>query len=134
MLTALAGLAAAVVGALILFPRYGHVGVAAAIAVSGWVGATTLAIVLARRGWLALDAAARHRLPRIVLATVIMALAILGGRHLIATAVAAPDTALVRVLTLAALVAAGLGIYLAAIEVLGIARIAELRAAMRGKP
>jgi putative peptidoglycan lipid II flippase len=133
MLTALAGLAAAVIGALILFPRYGHVGVAAAIAVSGWVGATTLAIVLARRGWLDLDAAARRRLPRIVLATAVMALAILGGRHLIATAFAASDTALVRILTLAVLVAGGLAVYLAAIEALGIARIAELRAAMRGR-
>jgi putative peptidoglycan lipid II flippase len=133
MLTALAGLTTAVVGALILYPRYGHVGVAAAIAVSGWVGATTLAVVLARRGWLALDAAARRRLPRILLATAVMALAILGGRHLIAAAVAAPDTALVRILTLAVLVAAGLAVYVAAIEVLGIARIAELRAAMRGR-
>ncbi|HEY1541265.1 MAG TPA: murein biosynthesis integral membrane protein MurJ [Xanthobacteraceae bacterium] len=132
MLTALGGLTAAIIGALILFPRYGHVGVAAAIAVSGWVGATTLAIVLWRRGWLALDPAARRRVPRIALATVVMTVAIFGGRDLIA-AFAASDTALVRVLTLAVLVAAGLAVYLAAIEILGIARIAELRAAMRGR-
>ena len=50
MLAALAGLATALAGALVLFPRYGHVGVAAAIAISGWVGATLLgAILLAAR-------------------------------------------------------------------------------------
>src|SRR5205814_9069203 len=42
MLAALAGLAAAVAGALALFPAYGATGVAAAIAISRWVGATTL--------------------------------------------------------------------------------------------
>src|SRR5215472_4448914 len=68
MITALCGLAAAVVGALILYPGHGHVGVAAAIAISGWVGASALAIVLWRRGWLVIDRAARRRLPRIVLA------------------------------------------------------------------
>ena len=41
----------------LLFPRYGHVGVAAAIALSGWVGAALLGVVLARRGWLAVDRA-----------------------------------------------------------------------------
>ncbi|MBI3434534.1 MAG: tryptophan--tRNA ligase [Proteobacteria bacterium] len=54
MLAGLAGLAAALAAALYLFPRHGHVGVAAAIAVSGWVGATLLGIVLARRRWLLL--------------------------------------------------------------------------------
>ena len=131
MLTALAGLTAAIIGALALFPGHGHVGVAAAIAMSGWVGATTLAVVLWRRGWLKLDRAARRRLPRIVLATVIMAAAILGARHLIASAFATTDTAFARIVILAILVAAGLAVYLAAIELLGVARLGELRAAMR---
>src|SRR5204863_172388 len=39
MLAALAGLGTALTGAVILFPLYGHTGVAAAIAISGWVGA-----------------------------------------------------------------------------------------------
>jgi putative peptidoglycan lipid II flippase len=131
MFTALAGLTAAVVGALLLFPGHGHVGVAAAIAISGWVGATTLALILWRRGWLAIDMAARRRLPRIVLATAIMAIAIVLGHHLIASLLDMTDTAAARVATLAVLVTVGLGIYLAAVQLLGIARLGELVAMIR---
>ncbi len=131
MITALCGLTAATVGALILFPRHGHVGVAVAIAVSGWVGASILAIVLWRRGWLKIDREARRRLPRIVLATAIMAVAILGGNYLMTSVLDVTGTALARILTLAVLVAAGLGIFLAAVHLLGIARFDELRAAVR---
>jgi putative peptidoglycan lipid II flippase len=58
---------------MLLFPRFGHVGVAAAIGISGWVGALVLNFILGRRGWLGLDADARRRLPRIALATIVMA-------------------------------------------------------------
>ena len=131
MITALCGLTAATVGALLLFPGHGHVGIAAAIAISGWVGATTLAIVLWRRGWLKIDREARRRLPRIVLATAIMAAAIFAGDRLMAFLFDVRDTALARVITLVVLVAVGLAVYLAAIQLLGIARLGELRAAMR---
>jgi putative peptidoglycan lipid II flippase len=130
MFTALAGLTAAVVGALLLFPGHGHVGVAAAIAISGWVGATTLALILWRRGWLAIDPAARRRLPRIVLATAVMAVVIVLGHHLIASLLGA-DTAAARIAMLAVLVTVGLGVYLAAVEFLGIARLGELVAMIR---
>jgi putative peptidoglycan lipid II flippase len=131
MITALCGLTAATVGALLLFPRHGHVGVAAAIAFSGWVGATTLAVVLWRRGWLEIDRAAQRRLPRIVLATVVMALAIMGGNYLMGSVLDMTGSALARIVTLVVLVAVGLGVYLAAIQVLGIARFDELRADLR---
>ncbi|HEY2134379.1 MAG TPA: murein biosynthesis integral membrane protein MurJ [Xanthobacteraceae bacterium] len=131
MVTALCGLTAAIVGSLLLFPGHGHVGIAAAIAISGWVGATTLAIVLWRRGWLGIDRAAQRRLPRIVLATAIMALAIMGGNHLIASVLDVTSTAVARIVTLVVLVTAGLAVYLAAIQMLGIASLDELRAAMR---
>ena len=72
MYTALCGLAAAVTGAVVLFPRYGIVGIAGAIALSGWVGATLLAVTLWRRGWLRLEGAALYRLPRLLLATAVM--------------------------------------------------------------
>jgi putative peptidoglycan lipid II flippase len=133
MITALCGLTAATVGALLLFPGYGHVGIAAAIAISGWVGASTLAIVLWRRGWLDIDCAARRRLPRIVLATAIMAVAILLGHHVIAALLNVTDTPFARITTLAILVVAGLAVYLAAIQLLGIARLGELRAAIRDR-
>jgi putative peptidoglycan lipid II flippase len=131
MITALCGLTAAIVGALILFPGHGHVGVAAAIAISGWVGATALAVVLWRRRWLKLDADARRRLPRIVLATAVMAAAIMLGDRFIGSLLGGTATALARVGTLAALVATGLVVYIAAIQLLGVARFGELLAAVR---
>ena len=84
MLAALAGLATALAGALVLFPRYGHVGVAAAIAISGWVGATLLGAILLARGWLGVDRAAARRLPRIMLATAVMGAALVGAQMLLA--------------------------------------------------
>src|SRR5262249_51350449 len=69
MLAALCGLAAAVIGGLLLFPRFGHIGVAAAFAASGWVGAAALGSILFRRRWLRLGYDWRQRLPRISLAS-----------------------------------------------------------------
>ena len=125
MLAALAGLAAAVAGALALFPRYGHVGVAAAIAISGWVGATLLGAILRRRGWLQLDRDAARRLPRIVAATIVMGIAILGAQELLATSFHASGSP-ARLAVLALLVAIGLATYLACLHMLGVARMRDL--------
>src|SRR4249920_42901 len=83
MLAALAGFAAAIIGGVLLFPRFGYVGVAAAIAVSGWVGAGLLGALLIRRRWLRIDAGAQRRLPRVCLATIAMAAAVGSANHLI---------------------------------------------------
>ncbi len=131
MVAALCGLAVAVTGALLLFPHYGHVGIAAAIAISGWVGATILALILSRRRWLRVDVEARHRLPRILLATVAMGIAIYGAQILLATLLGGAPSALLRVVTLAILVAAGLGVYLACVHLLGVARWSDLMAVVR---
>jgi putative peptidoglycan lipid II flippase len=131
MLAALAGLTTAVLGALILFPRYGHVGIAAAIAISGWVGATLLAIVLTARGWLGIDQDGRRRLPRIVLATLAMTAAILAAQGALTMSFDVSGSHLARVLLLAALVTTGLCVYLAALQMLGVARLRALIEAVR---
>jgi putative peptidoglycan lipid II flippase len=128
MLAALAGLAVAIVGALALFPRHGAAGVAAAIAISGWVGATALGVTLGRRGWLGLDRAGMRRLPRIVLATIAMAAAIAGLNRVVMPLFDASGS-LARLAMLALLAGVGLAIYLASIELLGVARIRDLIAA-----
>lgn len=133
MKAALTGLAAAVTGGVALFPAFGYVGVAAAIAFSAWVGAALLGIVLYRRGWLRLDANATHRLPRIVLATIVMGCAVAGasfGAESLLPALAA--SAARRLALLFALVAIGLAVYGAAIDALRVAKIRELIAALRG--
>jgi putative peptidoglycan lipid II flippase len=130
MVAALAGLATAVIGALVAFPHYGHVGVAAAIAISGWVGATLLGAILRRRGWLRLDRDGARRLPRIILATMAMGIAVFGMSELIASPSNAGGS-LAQLAVLALLVALGLAVYVASLELLGVARVRDLLAAVR---
>lgn len=129
MFAALIGLATAVVGGILLFPRFGHVGVAAAIAISGWVGALVLNFILSRRGWLGLDADARRRLPRIALATIVMAGVVASVTH--ALGLAEPVSSFGRLVVLAALVMVGIGVYLATLQLLGVMKLKELTAAVR---
>jgi putative peptidoglycan lipid II flippase len=131
MLTALTGLAFAIAAALFLFPRYGHVGVAAAIAMSGWVGAAILGVIVVRRRWIYLDSDATRRLPLIVSAAAIMAAAIwiaqrYGGGWW-------ENSSALRLMALAALVTLGVALYLGALDVMRVARIKDvLRALRRG--
>ena len=125
MLTALAGFAAAVIGGLLLFPRFGYVGVAAAIAVSGWVGAGLLGTLLFRRRWLRIDAAAWRRLPRICLATIAMAATVGCANYLIG---ASGASSAARLAILAALVTLGVAVYFAALRLLGVVTLKELAA------
>jgi putative peptidoglycan lipid II flippase len=129
MFAALIGLTTAVVGGLLLFPRFGHVGVAAAIAISGWVGALVLNFILGRRGWLRLDADARRRLPRIALATIVMAGVVASVTH--ALGLAEPVSSFGRLVVLAALVMVGIGVYVATLQLLGVMKLKELAAAVR---
>jgi putative peptidoglycan lipid II flippase len=131
MIAALCGLASTIVGSLVLFPIHGHVGIAAAIAASGWVGATLLGLTLWRRGWLSIDRASRHRLPLIVLATMLMGAVILGGYITLAHWFDVTGSAPARLSTLAVLVVAGLAVYLVALETLGAVRLSDLVAAVR---
>jgi putative peptidoglycan lipid II flippase len=131
MIAALCGFATALAGAMLLFPHYGHVGVAAAIAISGWIGATILWVVLLRRGWLAIDALAWSRLPRIVLATFIMAGVIQSAQALLGSLYDLAASQFARVGTLALLVSLGLFVYLTALQLLGVARTRDLVASVR---
>ena len=111
MFTALAGLATATILALALFPTYGHVGIAAAIAISGWVGATVLGIVLLKRRWLRLDREARRRLPLIVLATALMGIVIYFAQGILISTWNTSGSAPARIGALVALVMLGLTTY-----------------------
>jgi len=123
MLTGVAALAVAALAALALFPAFGHVGVAAAIALAGWTSPLVLAVLLGRRGWLRIDATGRHRLPRIMAATLGMAVAV----ALLWLALAPAG----RLVSLAVVVPAGLLGYAGLLHLLGVVRLADLVAAMR---
>lgn len=132
MVAALCGLMTAIVAGVLLFPDFGYVGVTAAIALSGWVGAGVLWATLLPRGWLRLDTDAQRRLPRIAIATAIMGLALAGGHRVTATLFPmAEASGGGRLALLAGLVALGLIVYAAALESLGVARLRELTAALR---
>jgi putative peptidoglycan lipid II flippase len=132
MLAALCGLATAITGALLLFPGYGHTGVAAAIAVSGWVGATVLGSVLYGRRWLRLDGFARRRLPRIVAATAAMGAAVgyglIAGYDLFPAGEASSSA---RFTMLCVLVTLGIAMYAAALHVLGVVKLKDIVAGLR---
>src|SRR6187455_2401138 len=128
MLAALGGLTAAIIGGALLFPRFGYVGVAAAIAVSGWLGAGLLGTLLFRRRWLRIDAEAWRRLPGICLATIAMAVAVGCANHLIG---AGGTSSTARLAILAALVTLGVAVYFAALRLLGVVTLKELAALQR---
>ena len=128
MLAALAGFAVAIIGGVLLFPWFGYVGVAAAIAVSGWVGAGLLGTLLFRRRWMRIDADAWRRLPRICIATTMMAAAVGYANHVIGAAVASSAA---RLAILAALVTLGVAVYFAALQLLGVVTLKELAALQR---
>lgn len=61
---------------LVLMRVLGHVGIALATGIAAWVNGGALAVILARRGHFVPDARLKSRLPRIVLASAVMAAAV----------------------------------------------------------
>lgn len=68
---------------LILMGPLGHVGIALATSLSGWLNAAILTLGLSRRGFFSIDKRLKQRLPRMVLATIFMALALWGVNNAI---------------------------------------------------
>jgi len=133
MKAALTGLATAVIGGIVLFPRFGYIGVAAAIALYGWVGASVLGSVLYQRGWLHLDDRAAGNLPRIAFATAIMGVALAGGLAAMELSFPTlPTSALGRLVELIVLVAFGFVVYATSIDRLGVAKFGQITTAVRG--
>jgi len=132
MWAAACGLTTALAGSLALAPWLGHVGIALAMALSGWATSAVLGVVLRRRIGFALDAQARRRLPRIALAAAVM-----GGGLLALRAALGPvphPHGVAGLAQLAALIAIGLAVYLALIALLGVARPREIAGALRRRP
>lgn len=115
--------------ALALMPSLAHVGIALATAVSAWINAGLLAVILYRRGLLEPDRRLVTRLVRISVSALLMA----GALWLIAGALASPlnrsDPAGIAALML--LVAAGMAIYGMSAQLLRATSLAEMRAMFR---
>lgn len=131
MLAALLGFIVALLGSLALLPILGHVGVAIATSLSGWVNAGVLGYWIAKRIGFSLDGAGRRRLPRIALAAVIMGFALQAAKMSLARWLGGPDAA--ELLALTALIGGGLAIYAATLHMLGVARLRDLAEGLRRK-
>lgn len=131
MRAALIGFVIALLGSLALLPVLGHVGVAVAIAVSGWATAGVLGFWIARRIGFSLDAEARRRLPRIGLAAGAMGLALVAAQMSLAPWFAGSGGG--QLLALSVLVGGGLAVYAGLLHMLGVARLHDLTAGMRRK-
>ncbi|WP_420418542.1 murein biosynthesis integral membrane protein MurJ [Pacificispira sp.] len=109
----------------------GAAGIALAASLAAWANAAAMGWILGRRGHLPLDGRFRRRVPRLILASTLMALALFGVLILI------PDfTALnltVRIGGLAAIVTLGGILFFALAQVLGGADLREVRGMLRRK-
>lgn len=109
----------------------GAAGIALAASLAAWANAAAMGWILGRRGHLPLDGRFRRRVPRLILASALMALALFGALILI------PDfTALnlaLRIGGLAAIVTLGGILFFALAQVLGGADLREVRGMLRRK-
>jgi putative peptidoglycan lipid II flippase len=117
---------------LALMSPLAHVGNAIALSTAGWMQALTLLFLLERRGHFRLDARTRINLPRIAGATIGMSTALIALRLALDAALAGPT--MVRLATLAALVATGLAVFGILAVTLGVADWRELRGRFRRQP
>jgi putative peptidoglycan lipid II flippase len=126
LVATLAGLATTIVAALVAQPRYGHAGVAAAISLGAWVTASWLAMVLAARNELAIDATAWRNAAFIVAASAIMAAAIQAA---LTIAPVADGDILSRAIALGTLIALGVLVYAACLRLFGVVKFRVIRRA-----
>lgn len=127
---ALKGLAVAVVSALVLGRIFGVGGIAASIALGAWSSALALIRARAAIAGFSIDAAARRRLPRIVLAASAMG-GLLWLAATLAPALTASADGLAQAALLALLISGGIAIYGLLLAFLGVTNWGDAVAAIR---
>ena len=118
-LVAAAGVATDVALSVGLFPLWHQTGIALAAAASGWVNLGLLGIAARRGGLLRFDAAALARLPRLLLAAIVMAIALRLLLPLCEGWTGVGHPLLERILGLSVLCGGGLAAYVSACLLLG---------------
>ncbi|MEW5729927.1 MAG: murein biosynthesis integral membrane protein MurJ [Pseudomonadota bacterium] len=113
---------------LALVVPLGHVGMALATALAAWFNAAVLAWILRKRGFFAVDRRLKSRAPRILLAALLMGAVLAAAEHYSRPYA---DGQLMALAVLVGLVAAGLASFFLAAQLLGAARLAEIRKMMR---
>jgi putative peptidoglycan lipid II flippase len=110
---------------VLLIGPLAHVGIALATAISNWLNAILLGVMLWRGGDIGLDARLRHRAPRLLASALVM------GAVLWAMPQLAPQQTAAALLLL---LATGGVSYLAAVHLIGGADARDLLAVVRGRP
>lgn len=113
---------------LALIGPLGHVGMALSTALAAWFNVAALAVILRRRDFFHMDARLCRKLPRMVAAVAVMAAALWGAKLVLWPWAILSWQALVAVV---GLVAVGLLSFALAAQVLGAARLAEVKAMLR---
>jgi putative peptidoglycan lipid II flippase len=126
-----ASMIANIAASLALFPFLGHVGIAIATSISGWLNALLLWGALRRRGHYALDKRAARSVPRMLVASLLMGAALLLARPLFEPWLASGQPFPVRAGALAALVTMGMATYFLAAALLGAFSLKAIRARLR---
>ncbi|SLN19643.1 murein biosynthesis integral membrane protein MurJ [Oceanibacterium hippocampi] len=132
VIVATAAVAANIALSLALIGPLGHVGIALATTLAGWLNALLLMVLLHRRDFLAADPRFRRRFPRIVLAATLMGAALLAARPLVMPMLA--DGPTMRIAVLIGLVAGGALVFAISVTLGGGARPADLKALFRREP
>ena len=102
-----------IVGALVLFQFFAYAGVALATTIAGWINAGLLAVTLTRRGDFIIDKKLRHAMPRIIGASLVMGLVLLGVIQIAQPLFDASVLFILRLLALVAMVILGITTYFA---------------------
>jgi putative peptidoglycan lipid II flippase len=76
MYFAIASVGLNILGAIVLFPLLGHVGIALATTIASWVNTLLLGITLGRRGHFTVDAPLRRNIWRMIVASLVMGVAV----------------------------------------------------------
>ena len=110
---------------LLLMAPLLHVGIALATAMSAWVNVGFMVLVLRRRGHLILDARFKRVGPRLLLASAVMAVAVVLSKEQWVDLKGANTLASWQALT--AIIAVGLSVFAATAGLLGAARLSDIK-------
>ena len=117
---------------LIFMWHFAQTGMALSTSLAGWVNALLMAWMLRKRGHLKPDALLGYRLPRLILAAMLMALALLLTERALAGPLAFLNTH--ALVALALLVGVGLASYALACMSLRLMKLSEFKAMLKRKP
>lgn len=119
--------------ALTLFPSIGAPGIATASAIAGWVNAMLLLGVLIRRGHWGHDAALLRRIPRLIVASTVMAGFLYAAVRWFEPQLASSSPLYTQAATLGVLVGAGAALYFALAFAIGGADLGMLKRSLKRK-